>query len=90
MRDHGRAAVAIHGRNGRSDDATLEVHSATSTLLLRPSGGNNRATGGTRPVRTQGDSGTPTVGVVRANGRSEEVRRVSPGPKIVENHTDRR
>ena len=81
---HGRAAVAIHGRNGRSGDAKLEVHLAIPTLLLHPSGANNCATGGTRPVRTQGGSGTPTVGVVRAHWRSGEVRRVLPGQKIVE------
>ena len=84
VRVHGRAAVAIHGRNGRSGDAKLEVHLAIPTLLLHPSGANNCATGGTRPVRTQGGSGTPTVGVVRAHWRSGEVRRVLPGQKIVE------
>ena len=81
---HGRAAVAIHGRNGRSGGAKLEVHLAIPTLLLHPSGANNCATGGTRPVQTQGGSGIPTVGVVRAHWRSGEVRRVSSGQKIVE------
>ena len=84
VRVHGRAAVSIHGRNDRSGDARSEVHSAIPTLLLRPNGANNGATGGTRPVQTQCGSGTPTVGVVRAHWRSGEVRRVSPGPRIEE------
>ena len=77
---HGRAAVAIYSRKSRSGDARLEVHSA----LLHPSGANNCAAGGTGPVRTQGNSWAPTVGVVRAHWWSRKVRRGSPEPKIVD------
>ena len=56
--------------DGWSGDARLEVHSATPMLLLHPSNASNCAAGGTRPVRTQDDSGAPTVGVIRAHWRS--------------------
>jgi hypothetical protein len=59
--------MAIHGRKGRSGHVVFEVHSALPMLLLYPSGANNRATGNTGLVRTQGDCEAPTVGVVRAH-----------------------
>ena len=43
-------------------------------LLLHPSGANNRATGDTGLIQTQGDCETPTVGVVRAHRPAAAVR----------------
>ena len=45
----------------------LEVHSVLPMLLLHPSGVNNRDTGDTGLVWTQGDREAPTVGVVLAH-----------------------
>ena len=79
-----RAAVAILGRNDRSGDARLEVHSALPMLILHPSGANNCAAGGTGVVLIQGDRGASTFGVVRAYRLCGVARRVSRGPKRVE------
>ena len=84
MRGHGRAVVAMHGRNGRSSSMRFEVHSALPMLLLHFSGVNYCATGDTGLVRTQGDRGAPTVKVDRAHRQCGEAQRVSRGPKRVE------
>ena len=73
MRSHGRAVVAIHGRNGRSGGMRLEVHSALPMLLLHLSGANDCARGGTGLVRTQDDHGAPTFRVVRADRQCGEA-----------------
>ena len=59
--------MAVHGRNGRSGHVGLEVHSVLPMLLLHPSGVNNRDTGDTGLVWTQGDREAPTVGVILAH-----------------------
>ena len=84
MRGHGRAVVAMHGRNGRSSSMRFEVHSALPMLLLHFSGANDCATGGTGLVQTQDDRWVPTFGVVRAHRQYGEARRVSRGQRKVE------
>ena len=84
MRGHGRAVVAMHGRNGRSSSMRFEVHSALPMLLLHLSGANDCARGGTGLVHTQNGHWAPTFRVVRADRQCGEARRVSRGPKRVE------
>ena len=84
MRGHGRADVAMHGRNGRSSSMRFEVHSALPMLLLHLSGANDCATGGNGLVHTQSNQGAPTFRVVRVDRRCGEARQVSRGPKRVE------
>ena len=84
MRGHGRAVVAMHGRNGRSSGMRFEVHSALPMLLLHLSGANYCATSDTGLVQTQDDRWVPTFGVVRAHRQYGEARRVSRGQRKVE------
>ena len=72
MRGHGRAVVAMHGRNGRSSSMRFEVHA------------NDCTAGGTGLVQTQNDRWVPTFGVVRAHRQYGEARRVSRGQRKVE------